>query len=360
MDIRLLEAAAKCAAERLAQHRAGGQMVVLWRGEVVWDQSFGHGLPPDPLFLIYSASKPLVAMVIHRLVEDGQLSLDESIASYWPEFGQHGKQTITARMVLTHRAGVPLDSGWATLLTMPNWQASVRRMERLRPRYQPGSVVAYHALTYGFILGELARRVTGTPIARLLEDQLLRPLGLQNTHLGLPAAECARAVPVIPAGSRGELVNALIFNRRRYRRAIIPAASISSTARDLARFYEMLRRGGELDGVRVLAHKTVAQALEPAAAGPEWDRLLGRRVRWAHGFHLGGVSDSRDIARCMGQLSGPKSFGHNGNACCSAWADPERELVFVYLTNLLLSVDQGLAHHGQVSDYVLQSCAEPS
>jgi CubicO group peptidase (beta-lactamase class C family) len=354
MDPSLLEAAASCAASRLATHRAAGQLVVLRRGRVVLDRAFAAD--PRSLFLTYSCSKSYVAMVVHRLAELGRLPLDDPVAARWPEFGRLGKERITARQVLAHRAGVPDATSLRSLASAPSWQASVRRMESLVPRYPPGQVTAYHPLSYGWILGELARRASGTPVQALLQDAFLEPLGLCDTFLGLPDSEWPRAVPIVPAGRRAELGNALLFNRRRYRRAVMPAATVSATARDVARFFEMLRLGGTLDGTRVVSEATVAEALRPHGDGAELDETLGRPVRWAQGFHLGGVTSRRDLARIMGDLSDPRAFGCIGSDCCTAWADPSRELVFVYLTSLLLPSPGGIAHHGLVADCVLRAC----
>ncbi|HYW22762.1 MAG TPA: serine hydrolase domain-containing protein [Terriglobales bacterium] len=354
MDPSLVRAAARCAAERLAGHDAAGQLVVLRRGKVVLDRAFGAR--PSSLFLIYSCSKPYAALAVHLLVESGQVSLDEPIAKWWPEFGRRGKGAITARHVLTHRAGVPDDFAVWTLTTATDWAASVRRMEALVPRWPAGEVTAYHALTYGWILGELVRRASGERIESLLRESLLGPIGLRDTFLGLPPAEWSRSVRVVPAGSRTELANALVFNRRRYRQAVVPAATVCATGRDVARFFEMLRLGGTLDGVRVLRPDTIAEALRPATVGVDVDRTLGRRVRWAEGFHLGGVHSPVDLARFMGDLSTSHAFGAVGSDCCTVWVDPERELVFVYLTGLLLPTGSGIMHHGLVADCVLRAC----
>jgi CubicO group peptidase (beta-lactamase class C family) len=354
MDPALLDAAVRCAEDRLARHGAAGQLVVMRRARVVLDRVLGTA-HRGSLFLIYSCSKPYVALLVHLLVERGQLSLDEPVASWWPRFGRHGKDAITARHVLTHRAGVPDDWAFWGLLSAPSWRASVWRMEELRPIWPPGEVTAYHALTYGWILGELVHRVSGLAVEELLREALLEPLGLRDTFLGLPDDRWSRAVPMVPAGSRIELGNALVFNRRRYRRAVAPAATISSTARDVARLFEMLRAGGE----GILAPRTIAEARRPARPAPELDRSLGRPTRWAHGFHLGGVRSRKDLARFMGDLSTSESFGCIGSDTCTAWADPGRELVFVYLTNLLLPSPDGIAHHGLVADCVLRAALTP-
>ena len=354
MDPAFVDAAVRCAAGRLARHGAAGQLVVLRRGRVVLDRAFGAD--PRSLFLVYSCSKPYVALLTHLLVERGQLSLDEPVAGRWPRFGRHGKGGITPRHVLTHRAGVPDDHAFWGLATAPSWRASVWRMEELRPVWPPDEVTAYHALTYGWILGELVHRVSGVPVERLLREALLEPIGLRDTFLGLPDGEVGRSMPVVPAGGRAELGNALVFNRRRYRRAVAPAATVSATARDLASLFEMLRLGGTLDGARVLAPETVAAARRPARPGPDLDRALGRPTRWAHGFHLGGAGSRADLGRFMGDLSSPEAFGCIGSDCCTAWADPGRELVFAYVTGMLLPSPEGIVHHGLVADCVLRAC----
>ena len=356
MDPSLVRAAARCAADRLASRDAAGHLVVLRRGQVVLDRAFGA--EPSSLFLIYSCSKAYTALVVHLLVERGQLSLDGQIAAWWPEFGRRGKSAITARHVLTHRAGVPDDFAVWTLTTATDWTASVHRMEALVPHWQAGEATAYHALTYGWILGELARRASGKRVESLLHEELLDPIGLRDTFLGLPPPEWSRSVRVVPAGSRTELANALVFNRRRYRQAVVPAATVSATGRDVARFFEMLRLGGALDGVRVLRPETVAEARRPAieGGGVVVDQTLGRPVRWAEGFHLGGVRSQADLARFMGDLSSAEAFGAIGSDCCTAWVDPARELVFVYLTGVLFPTGTGILHHGLVADCILRAC----
>jgi CubicO group peptidase (beta-lactamase class C family) len=134
----------------------------------------------------------------------------------------------------------PLDA-----LAMTNWRPSVRALERARPTYPPGQVPAYHVLSFGFILGELVQRITGSPLTGYLQAQLLGPLGLRDCYLGLPPGQWPRHVPVTGRGP-AELATQLVSNRRATRQAVIPAASISATAHDLARFYQALLAGGQL------------------------------------------------------------------------------------------------------------------
>jgi CubicO group peptidase (beta-lactamase class C family) len=333
---------------------AAAQLCVIRDGQVVLDRAFG--CRRDALFLIYSASKPFVALLVHLLAQRGLLSLDDPVAAHWPEYSQHGKGPITVRHVLQHRAGVPVAGGLLrTMLHLADWEQSVRDAERARPRWPAGKVPAYHIVTYGFILGELVRRVTGRPVRDFLTSELLVPLGLNDVHLGLPSELWSRHVP-IRAEHPTELINELVFNRRKIRQAVIPAISISTSAYELARFYQMLLRGGELDGVRVLEEETIAEARRPSSDG-EVDAFIKRSVRWAQGFQLGGPgSDPRDITRSMGVNSSPEAFGHGGNASCTAWADPTRRLVFVYLMNLQPRIDDGTRYLGEIADAVLAAC----
>ncbi|HKA12029.1 MAG TPA: serine hydrolase domain-containing protein [Candidatus Dormibacteraeota bacterium] len=342
------------ALELVRARKTAAQLCVLREGQVVLDRSFG--CPKDALFLIYSASKPFVALLVHLLAQRGMLSLDDSVAAYWPEYGQRGKGAITVRHVLQHRAGVPVaGSLLRTVLHMSNWDLSVRDAEQTRPRWAAGQVAAYHFITYGFILGELVRRVTGVPVRDFLRSELLAPLGLDAVWLGLPDELWPRRVRV-RAGHPSEWINQVVFNRRKIRQAVIPAAGISATARQLARLYKMLLMGGELDGVRLLEERTIAEARQPSSDG-EVDAFINRPVRWAQGFQLGGPgSDPRDMSRVMGGISSRQAFGHAGNASCVTWADPTRRLVFVYLMNLQPGIDEGFRHLGEVSDAVLAAC----
>ena len=332
---------------------ATAQLCVLQDGKVILDRAFG--CEPDSLFWIFSASKPFVALLVHLLAERGQLALDDAVAAYWPRFGQRGKEAITIRQVLRHRSGVPVTrSVLCDGLAMTDWDRAVRNVERARPRWPAGQVPAYQIINYGFILGELVRLVSGVPVRDFLRKEFLEPLGLHDTHLGLPGHLWARRVPIRGTGPAG-LVGQSLFNRRVTRQAIIPAAGVSTTARDLAWFYHVLLRGGEVDGVRIMRQATIEQARLPSSDG-ELDRFVKLPIRWAQGFQLGGPVDGASLSRPMGQLSSALTFGHNGSNCCIAWADPTRRLVFAYLTNLLSSGHEGARHQGEVSDTVIAAC----
>jgi CubicO group peptidase (beta-lactamase class C family) len=342
------------AAARLARARGGAaQLVVVRDGTVLLDRAYG--CPPDALFWIFSTSKPFVALLVHRLAERGALGLDDPITRYWPEFAANGKGAITVRHVLQHRSGLPVArSQLRDALAMADWDASVRAVERARPRFPAGEGPAYQYISFGFLLGELVRRVTGEPVRELLDAEILRPLAMRDTYLGLPEDRWGRHVP-LRARVPSRRPVAAYLNRRSIRRAVIPAAGVSTTARDLAVLYALLVGGGHLGGVRLLRPATLAVATTPTSDGTV-DALIRLPIRWSHGFQLGGPGPGPRRARPMGSSSSPGTFGHNGSYVCVAWADPARRLAVVYLTNLLDSRGAGARAQHAIAEAVLAAC----
>jgi CubicO group peptidase (beta-lactamase class C family) len=347
---------------RLVQDRgASAQLCVLRGGRVLLDRAVN--CRPDALFWIFSASKPYVAVLVHQLVERGRLGLDDPVAAHWPEFGQAGKAAITVRQVLAHRSGLPTAGGLVgDAIAITDWRLSVRRIERAAPRTEPGSVPAYSPLAYGFVLGELVARITGRPVADVLRTELLEPLGLADTHLGLPTEHWRRHVPLKVGVRRGRAraagpLVATAMNQRSFRRAVVPAAGVSATARDVALFYRAMlaARAGALPDV--LGADAMARALEPSTDGGI-DRTSRIPIRWGLGFQLGGPRVGSGWVSPMGTRSDPLTFGHNGSNCCIAWADPERDLVYAYLTNRLTDRVADKAHHVAVADALLDACGD--
>jgi CubicO group peptidase (beta-lactamase class C family) len=243
------------------------QLCVLRDGVTVLERSVGVGR--DEPFLLFSAGKPLTAMLVHRLAAQGAFGLDDPIARYWPEFASAGKETITIRQVLQHRSGIPYGKSLARdAVLAPNWGRSVQALARARPRFAAGQVPAYHVLSFGFLLGEIVQRVTGEPFGVVLRREMLDRLGMAGTRLGGPG----RSVPL--SGRPG--VRRVIFNQPFFREAPIPAATVLGTARDLATFYQA-----------TLDDPACAEARTPSSDG-ETDRVLGVPIRWSQGFQLGG------------------------------------------------------------------------
>jgi CubicO group peptidase (beta-lactamase class C family) len=319
----------------VAARGALAQLCVLRDGEVILDEAYG--VEHDTPFLLFSAGKPLLAMLVHRLAERGAFALDDPLARYWPEFAANGKEAITIRHVLRHRSGLPyVSSVQRDVLRATQWDRSVRALARARPHTPPGKVPAYHVVSHGFLLGELVRRVTGRPLPEMLRAEVLEPAGMNRTVLGPPGSR------VLLRG--GYRLAEAVFNLRSVRDAVIPAATVCGTARDLARFYQsMLDEGDRWQQVTV-----------PISEG-EVDGVSGMPIRWSEGFQLGGLPDDPRHARSMGRRSDPLTFGHNGSNACVGWADPRRRLVFAYVTNRLDGSPGSSPHQCAVSDAVLDA-----
>jgi CubicO group peptidase (beta-lactamase class C family) len=350
-----LTGVAKLVSERPGQ----AQLHVLYDGTPILDMSVR--CEPDTPFLLWSTGKPLTAMAVHLLAERGHLDLDAPIAEHWPEYGRAGKESVTARHALTHTTGAPLSTPHVVgdAWIMHDWGRSVRAAAAAKAKGEPGRDPAYHILSQGFILGELLQRVTGTPLAEYLRTQILAPARLDHTSLGLPLSEWdSRAVLELSTAPRTPLPDWMKmrrFDKKVVRTAPIPAATVHSTARDLARFYRLLLEGGSLDGVAVFQPETVRAARKPALAAKDPvrpDPIIGHSVRWAHGFQLGWGARPGRTAKPFGVSAAEEVFGHNGSNYCNAWADPEYGLVFAYLTNRMVPRGPALAWQTELSDLV--------
>jgi len=327
------------------------------RGRVVLDGAIGHArgngpqdapgtalIPatPSTLFPIFSASKAVTAIVIHLLNERGLVHLDDAVCEYIPEFGNHGKEWITIRHVLTHRAGIPTLPGVDVDLDLLLQPAKIiERLCEATPVWTPGRRLAYHALTGGFVLGEIVHRVTGRDIRRFLREEILDPLHFDAMDYGaapemlpdlaesvftgypiaFPLSWVVRRAIGVPFQQACE-----IANDPRFLTAIIPAGNVIATANEASRFFQLLLSGGELDGVRVLEGRTLRRVASEQSY-LEVDLTLGFPVRYGLGMMLGAKRVS---------LFGPdteKAFGHLGFTNVVTCADPERETALCLMTS---------------------------
>ncbi|MEY9891877.1 CubicO group peptidase (beta-lactamase class C family) [Catenulispora sp. MAP5-51] len=346
----------------LVRDRPGqAQLHVLHHGAPILDLSVR--CRPDTPFLLWSTGKPFTAMAVHQLAERGRLDLDAPIAEHWPEYGRAGKESATPRHALTHSTGAPLSTRHVVgdALIMHDWDRSVRAAAAATAKREPGRSSAYHILSQGFILGELLQRVTGIPLAEYLSTRILAPAGLHDTSLGLPPARWesradlqSATAPRTPFPDRLKVAR---FAQKTVRTAAIPAATVHSTARDVARFFQLLLNGGTLDGVTVFKPETVRSARNPArfpttGGGTHRDPIIGHAVRWAHGFQLGWGEQPIQTAKPFGVTAGEEVFGHNGSNYCNAWADPDHGLVFAYLSGYMAPRGPALAWQTELSDLV--------
>jgi CubicO group peptidase (beta-lactamase class C family) len=333
------------------------QVCVRRHGAVICDRAIGHARgdgPRDPgdaekvpatpatPFLIYSGSKAITAFVIHLLVERGLVALDAPVADYIPEYSRHGKGEITIGHVLGHRAGVPnLPREVLNLDNIGNRELLLEVLCDAKPFARPGRFLAYHAVSGGFILGEVAGRVSGKPIRELLADEILDPLGFEWTNYGVAPERVEEvALNYVSGPPAGPPLSTLLTralglpldqlveasNDPRFLTGVVPAASTVTTANELSRFFELMRRGGELDGVRVMQPETIRRALTEQSH-LEFDLSLGFPTRFSYGLMLGAR-----VLSLYGRDT-QHAFGHLGFTNILGWADPERATSVAVITN---------------------------
>jgi CubicO group peptidase (beta-lactamase class C family) len=333
------------------------QLCVRHRGEIVIDRALGYAagnapgdtpdapkrlVTTDTPFRIYSASKAITAMVVHLLDDRGVLHIDDRVCDYLPEFSEGAKADITIAHVLCHRAGIPnVPRGAMDLDLIARPEDLVRLLAKAPLVGRPGRQLAYHAVTGGFVLGEVVRRVSGQDIRSVLTKEIREPLGLRWMNYGVAPEDVAEVgldaltgVPPPPPfaqlltralGVPVEEVLSLAHDPR-FLSGILPSANVVSNARDLSAFFECLRCGGELDGVRVFEPRTVRRATGERSYF-EIDFTLGLPLRYGLGFMLGGKWLS------LFGLDTEHAFGHLGFTNVVAWADPERELSAALVTS---------------------------
>ncbi len=332
------------------------QLCIRHNGRRVMHRAIGHASgngpgdapasPKVPITLntpinIFSASKAVSAMVMHKLDEENILRIDDRVCDYIPEFSQSGKDKITIRHVLAHRAGVPslpAEAVDAEVLADP--AAVMDLLCKAKLTSQPGRALAYHAVTGGYILGEVVARATGSDFRKLLRQKISRPLGLRGLSCGVTPAKvdsvaqnAMTGYPLLPpfkqllqralGASMKDVVE--LSNDPRFLTAIIPSANICASADEVSQFYQCMLRSGEWNGEQIFAPKTVRHATAEQSFW-EFDLTLGLPVRYSLGFMLGN--------KRFGLLGGdnPQAFGHIGLSNIFTWADPERGISVALLT----------------------------
>jgi CubicO group peptidase (beta-lactamase class C family) len=347
-------------ARQLAQGlHTGAQLVVLRDGQVILDRAAGftdasrrQPVTPDTPFHLYSCSKALTAVCLLQLIEAERLSLDTPIAEVWPAWGCKGKEKATLRHAFLHQAGIPLGGLYRLMLTAWNWPLAARLIAGLPAEFEPGTRCEYHWVNNGYILGEVLRRVTNQRIDRYMREKVFEPLGMSHSYLGLPQREQTRAARLY-AGHPAQRVFAHAFNMPLLRGAVIPAASVNSTARDMARFYQMLLDGGQSGTKAILRPETIAWATSPAAQSVD---AHGQITDWGYGFHLGGrASLHPQEPYGMGCRSSIRTFGHFGMATSMAWADPAERWAVVFTCNRLLLDRDASRRWQEISDAVWEA-----
>jgi CubicO group peptidase (beta-lactamase class C family) len=327
----------------------GLQVAVYHQGELVVDAVAGVADPAtgrpvvsDTVFYTYSVGKAMASTLVHALVERGIFGYDTTIAELWPDFGAHGKETVTVRHVLTHTAGVPGVPADTTPEDLCDWDKMCSVIADTKPWWEPGTKVAYHAYTFGYIVGELVRRATGKPISRLLREEIAEPLGVDDElYFGVPESELGRLArledtegsaqmlaampddsPFFAMGPRAVTPTAELGNRADILMADIPAGG-KMTARAMARMYAALL--GEVDGVRLLSPERLREVTTLATTGN--DELLGIPATWTLGFSAGAPGPRMETVRTL--------FGVGGVGGSFAYGDTARGIGFALAKNRL-------------------------
>ena len=326
-------------------HR-GKKVVDLWGG--VADADSGRLWTEDSIALVFSSTKGATAICAHLLAQRGELDLDATVARYWPEFAAGGKQDIPVRWLLSHRVGLPVFDKPLTIEEFLAWEPPVKALAAQSPVWEAGTAHGYHAGTYGWLVGEVIRRISGKSVGTFFADEVAGPLGL-DFWIGLPESEESRVVPIISVDlQEGEMDQQAVTQKRRdlleaardpdsllnkatttapldpntrdYHAAEIPAGNGITDARSLARMYASLIGDG-VDGVRLLSDETVENASAEESNGR--DEVLQIATRFGLGFSL-------DQEGSLGQEG---AFGHSGAGGSLGFADPKAGIGFGYVMN---------------------------
>jgi len=317
---------------------SGTQLCVLRNGQPLADLAIGNAridvpMTPDTLMLWLSAGKPITAVAIAMLMERGLLVFDDPVARHIPEFAANGKAAITIRQLLTHTAGIR-----AADLKYPfaTWEETIQSIcaMHIERDWVPGQKAGYHTHASWYILGEIINRVTGAAHDRWIRENLFLPLGMKDTWLAMDAATYhaygerigflydTTREPMAPVPN---VDTELAASRPR------PSASGRGPMHDLARFYEMLRNGGSLDGVRILSETTVREMTSRQRVGM-LDLTFRQTIDWGLGFIVHSSHYGPAIPYQFG-LASPETFGHGGSQSSTGFCDPVNRLAVALVFN---------------------------
>lgn len=322
---------------QVAAYVDGKLVVDAWAG--VADEASGRKVDGETLFTSWSTTKGFVATCIHILADRAMLEYGAPVARYWPEFAANGKAQVTVLDLLTHRAGVPQMPDDVSAEMMTDWAAMCAALASHPPLWEPGTKTGYHAWTFGWLLGEVVRRVDGRPIEQFVQDELCAPLGIDGFFMGIPDAVADRVailrqetahladvdnwnalkLRVMPP----HVTTAEVVNRADVLRAVIPGGGGTMNARAIARHYAMLANFGELDGARILSRERVEMIR--TLQTDDLDLVADTRIRKGMGYFLGGREEN---GGSMAIGPNEAAFGHSGNGGSLGFADPERAFAF--------------------------------
>ncbi len=324
----------------------GKYVVDIWAG---WaDAARTRPWQRDTLVNVFSVGKAMAALCLLMLVERGEVDLDAPVARYWPEFAGGGKHDVSVRMLLCHRAGLPAIRRPLPELAMYDWGLMTAALADEEPWWEPGRRHGYHVNTFGFLIGEIVRRVSGESIGAFFRRAVAAPLAA-DFHFGIGPEHDARIADYLftdemfaaepSQGGENDAARRLLMDRvylnppglsgigsvntRAWRAAEMPSTNGHANARAVARIYSALACGGAVDGIRLLQTETIEQAITEASSGTDF--VLRRPSRFGLGFQL---------TQPEGPLGpNPRTFGHFGAGGALGFADPDARLAFAYTMN---------------------------
>jgi len=320
----------------------GGETVVdIWGGFA--DAARTRPWQRDTIINVYSTTKTMTALTALLIADRGELDFDAPVAKYWPEFAANGKADVKVSHLMSHAAGL---SGWKEKITtedLYDWDKVTALLAAQAPFWAPGTASGYHALTQGYLVGEVVRRITGKSLGTVFREEIAEPLGA-DFWIGLPASEDARVAELIPPppGPRDPNASELMVNMwdnpgidvsatktRGWRGAEIPAAGGTGNARSVAEIHAILANGGVAKGKRFMSEAGCRKALELQIEGP--DLVLGLPARFGMGFGLSGVVP----------FPNPNSIYWGGYGGSLILIDMDARTTFAYVMNKMAPTTQG-------------------
>ena len=311
----------------------GAQFAVMLNGVLVADAGLGlarDGVPmtTDTLMIWYSSGKPITAACIVKLWDEGLLNLDDPVARFIPGFAQNGKETVTIRHLLTHTAGFPSALKGPVLQFGGLNERVIRHLSRAELEWEPGRFSKYHRGAAHYVMAEIVQRVSGEPFSDYVRDKIMLPLGMDDCWIGMSADRFEAYGDRIGLMHTQDQTGALRVGRNRERWTLnpVPGGGARGPMDQFVRFYEMLRRGGELDGVRILSPQATEAFIGYRALVPGFDPDQVFQAPAGLGFQ-------RDENPLFGKYASSQVFGHGGSLSSQAFCDPTYGLVVAYVFN---------------------------